>query len=82
MLTTSTHIDLAVACDHNSTRAARLAAWERYEVDCWFHAYKDRGLLIRNMDNSCIGLDGESMQMLVSRRMRLPEVSGAQTEWR
>ena len=71
--------DLTTACDRSRSKEVRAAAWERYEVDCWYRAFKERGLLVRNMDNDRVGIDGESMQLLVTRRLKLPELSGSQT---
>lgn len=67
--------DFVIACDRSEAPTTRRAAWERYEVDCWYRAYKERGLLIKNMDTDRVGLDGESMQFLVCRRMKLPTMN-------
>jgi hypothetical protein len=68
--------DLLVACDRSRSKDVRALAWEKYEVECWYRAFKQRGLLIRNMDNERTGIHRVSMQWLVTERMRLPELSG------
>lgn len=75
-------LDLKIACDPEERPTTRRAAWERYEVERWLAAYRARGLLIRNMDSDRAGPDGESMQTLVWRRVKMPELSGAKTELR
>lgn len=81
VIVVASNIDFGIACDPNADREIRKAAWTRYEVECWYLAYRDKALLIRHMDDTRIGSNGETMQQLVRQRLQagLPNSSGIDT---